>query len=273
MRYVILRDDDTNAFTPVECLERLYRPFLSRGLPVNLAVIPEVRSDVTLSDGSPEGYLLAKGPDAPVYAPIAGNRELVQYLHSNPGYHALQHGCHHDRWEFDRHDRKDILARLDRGAQRLSEAGFSPPCTFVAPHDKISPTSYEELAKRFSVVSTGWFELRRLPLAWWPHFFWKKLTRRPHWRVDRTLMLSHPGCLLSCYRDYDAMLENITHSIESRAVTVLVTHWWEYFRNGQANEPFIQVLHRTADYLASRPDICVISFADLAKKSPAQALN
>ena len=31
MRYVIIRDDDTNALTPVECLERLYRPLLERG--------------------------------------------------------------------------------------------------------------------------------------------------------------------------------------------------------------------------------------------------
>jgi hypothetical protein len=46
MRYVILRDDDTNALTPVECLERLYRPFLNLGLPVNLATIPKVRTDV-----------------------------------------------------------------------------------------------------------------------------------------------------------------------------------------------------------------------------------
>ena len=28
MHYVILRDDDTNALTPVGCLEQLYRPFL-----------------------------------------------------------------------------------------------------------------------------------------------------------------------------------------------------------------------------------------------------
>ena len=28
MRYVVLRDDDTNFLTPPECLERLYRPFL-----------------------------------------------------------------------------------------------------------------------------------------------------------------------------------------------------------------------------------------------------
>ena len=55
MRYVILRDDDTNALTPIECLETLYRPFLDRGLPVNLSVIPEVRINVTMPDGRPEG--------------------------------------------------------------------------------------------------------------------------------------------------------------------------------------------------------------------------
>src|SRR2546425_7136904 len=58
MRYVVLRDDDTNALTPVECLERLYRPFLDCGLPVNLAVIPDVSTEAKMSDGRPEGFLL-----------------------------------------------------------------------------------------------------------------------------------------------------------------------------------------------------------------------
>ena len=57
MRYVILRDDDTNALTPVDCLDRLYRPFLDRGLPVNLATIPDVFTRTTLPDGQLEGYL------------------------------------------------------------------------------------------------------------------------------------------------------------------------------------------------------------------------
>ena len=54
MRYVILRDDDTNALTPVECLEKLYRPFLARGLPVNLATVPEVRMDARTPEGTRE---------------------------------------------------------------------------------------------------------------------------------------------------------------------------------------------------------------------------
>src|SRR3954470_10497701 len=59
MKYVIIRDDDTNALTPIECLERLYRPFLERNLPVGLATIPDVRSDVRLPNGEPEGFLVA----------------------------------------------------------------------------------------------------------------------------------------------------------------------------------------------------------------------
>jgi hypothetical protein len=48
-------------------------------------------------------------------------------------------------------------------------------------------------------------------------------------------------------------------------LTVLVTHWWEYFPGGNANENFIRILHQTADYLTSQENIQVISFADLIK--------
>jgi len=61
------------------------------------------------------------------------------------------------------------------------------------------------------------------------------------------------------------MLDEIIRTVNSRQVTVLVTHWWEYFSNGIPNEIFIQRLHETAEYLASQDDIEVISFADLAK--------
>ena len=61
MRHVILRDDDTCAFTPVGCLERLYRPCLDRGLPVNLAIIPLVRTDAARPDGQAEEFLFGRG--------------------------------------------------------------------------------------------------------------------------------------------------------------------------------------------------------------------
>ena len=133
MHYVIIRDDDTNAFTPVRWLDRLYRPLLDRGLPVNLATIPEVSTSATMSDGRPEGFLVAKNGTKADRVAIGANSELVSYLRGNPSYHIVQHGCHHDYLEFDCHSRSEVSRRIDRGTQFLLEAGFERPQTIVAP--------------------------------------------------------------------------------------------------------------------------------------------
>lgn len=266
MRYVILRDDDTNALTPVDCLETLYRPFLDRHLPVNLAVIPDVCTTALTPEGRAEGFLFAKNGTRAATVPIGGNPELVNYLRENPGYNIVQHGCHHECFEFELRSPEEIRARLERGTKLLTEAGFPRPVTFVAPHDKLSRASYREVAKRFDVISSGWFEWRRLPAVWLPKYAVKKARQEAHWRAGGAILLSHPGCLLSAQRNFDSMLDEIVRSINSRRVTVLVTHWWEYFPGGKPNEKFIQRLHQTAEHLASRDDVKVISFADVASE-------
>jgi hypothetical protein len=264
MHYVILRDDDTCAFTPPACLERIYRPFLARGMPVNLAVIPEVRTSVRAPDGSLEGFLAAgRGPDAPL-APVGLNPGLVEYIRGEPGYHVVQHGCRHDLFEFGGTDRAGLAQRLDVGAGFLAEAGFARPSAFVAPYDRMSREAFAEAAARFGVISTGWFEARRLPRRWWPKFAAKKLGRRPHWRAGGAYLLSHPGCLLSYTRPREGMLDSVRSAVEGARLTVLVLHWWEFFRGGDADEPLIGVAHEVAEWLASRPDIRVVSFGDVA---------
>jgi hypothetical protein len=267
MRYVILRDDDTNALTPVDCLERLYRPFLDRGLPVNLATIPEVNVHTRMADGQPEGYLFNRQGAQAGKVAMGSNPKLVNYLRVNSGYRIVQHGCHHDQLEFDCADRSEMARRLERGAQALREAGFPKPETFVAPYDKLSRASLAEVAARFRVLSTGWFELRRLPRAWWPKFALKKLRQSAHWRIGQTWLLSHPGCLLSRHRPRRQILENIIRCLKTQPLTVLVTHWWEYFPDGQADESFIQALHETAEYLSNQRDVKTIAFDDLARGS------
>lgn len=278
MHYVILRDDDTNALTPVECLEQLYRPFLDRGLPVNLAVIPNVRTDTISTDGTLEKYLFAKSADTPKEIPIASNSELVRYLHENPEFHVLQHGYDHSLFEFGSDQRAEVANRLERGTAELAAAGFINPQTFVAPYDRFSRASLSEVAQRFPVISAGWFESRRLPFVWWPHYAWKKMLNRSHWKIGRTNLLTHPGCLLSYHRPYPTMLESVKRQVESQQLTVLVTHWWEYFRNGQADTALLNILHETGEWLARQPNVRVISFGDLAAlgdslSRPASALR
>src|SRR5688500_17409358 len=123
MKYVILRDDDTNALTPIECLEKLYRPFLDQGLPVNLATIPNVSTDATWAEGKPELFLMAKHGSVPKNLPLGSNSKLVDYLKSNSGFHILQHGCRHEfvnrTYEFAQENRWDISSRLDEGIKYL----------------------------------------------------------------------------------------------------------------------------------------------------------
>ena len=269
MHYVILRDDDTNALTPIECLERLYRPFLERGLPVGLAAIPNVRTDTISTDGTLEKYLFAKRADTPPTIPLADNAKLVRYLHENPGFRVLQHGCDHSLFEFGSDQRAGIATRLEQGAAVLAAAGFPQPRTFVAPYDRFSRVSLSEVAKRFPVISAGWFELRRLPFAWWPHYALKKMLKRSHWNVGRTILLTHPGCLLSYQRPYATMLKSVKRQVESQRLTVLVTHWWEYFRDDKPDTAIMGMLHATAEWLAGNPRVQVISFDDLTCGHPA----
>src|SRR5688572_20245364 len=142
MPTVIIRDDDTNALTPVECLETLYRPFLDRGLPVNLATIPNVRTNVRIPTGEYEGFLSVT-PDArrgltSETLPISSNTELTDYLKSNPQFRIVQHGCYHDYFEFDERDAAAVARRLEHGRTQLQQAGLGAPRSFVAPYDKLS---------------------------------------------------------------------------------------------------------------------------------------
>lgn len=264
MHYVILRDDDTNALTPPALLERLYRPFFNHGLPVNLATIPDVRTDVRTPDGQIEGFITSGTPTDRRHVPLAESRELVNYLRAEPGYRIVHHGCHHDYFEFGDTDRMNLAERLEHGTRHLHEAGFAKPRAFVAPYDRFSREAYQEVAARFPVISTGWFEAGRLPRTWWPGYLKKKALHRPHWHIGRTALLSHPGCLLSYHRPYGEMFAQVRQAVEGASLTVLVTHWWEYFRNGVPDERFIGVLHEVAEWLGTQRDVRVVSFDDVA---------
>lgn len=269
---VIIRDDDTCGLTPVPYLERLYRPFLDRDLPVCLAVIPDVSTTTKVPDGRAEGFVRAGLPAAGrASVPITVHLELLEYLRANNGLQVIHHGHHHDYFEFASRDADSLGERLDEGRRLLEAAGLGAPRTFVAPYDQYSPEALFELQKRFEVFSTGWFDRKRLPMSWWPGYIAKKITKRRHWQAGSLQLLTHPGCLLSYQRDFSTMLDTVQQAVRGGELTVLVTHWWEYFDNNEANEPYIEVLHEVARWLAEDPDVEVIGFEDLIPKETRHA--
>ena len=62
------------------------------------------------------------------------------------------------------------------------------------------------------------------------------------------------------------MLDEIKRSIGQRQLTVLVAHWWEFFREQQPDEPFIRILHELAEYLGGVNDIQVVAFRQVAQR-------
>jgi len=264
MHYVIIRDDDTFAFTPPACLERIYRPFLDMGMPVCLATIPEARTNVRTPDGLLEGYLTSGGGRDVGLAPIGLGRGLVDYIQAEACYDVVQHGCHHDIFEFGGSDRQELARRLDRGARALHDAGFQKPHAFVAPYDRMSRAAFVEVSARFAVISTGWFEAGRVPARWWVAYALRKLGRKRHWSAGGCHLLSHPGCLLSYHRDRAGMMDSVRAAVEGSKLTVLVSHWWEFFRGGIPDVELIAKIHEVADWISSRPDIQVVTFSDVA---------
>lgn len=270
MRYVILRDDDANGLTPPHMLEQLYRPFLEKGMPVHLATIPEVRTDIVAPDGDLEGFLTGPGAGKPGALPVEENAALVEYIKHEPLYRVLQHGLRHEfvdgHYEFERDDEADLAARIERGLERLRDAGLGKPTTFVAPQDKLSRVAMRLVMRRFPIVSTGWYDLDKVPRRYWGRYLWsKKVARERHWRTSRNALFSHPGCILSYRRDPSTIVPALTTQILGGQITVVVSHHWEYFRGGKRNEAYIGALHELCDWLAAQKGLRVITFDQAAE--------
>lgn len=262
-RVVLIRDDDTNALTPPDCLEELYRPLLDDGKPVNLAVIPEVNTQGKNARGELEGYIRAGWEPGADLLPLHANEALIGFLHQNDSFHVVQHGCHHDPNEFQSDGRMEVRRKIERGLECLELAGFTGVETFVAPYDRLSRTAFREASKRFRIISTGWFEWRRIPWSWMVRYGMVKAAGLSQWRIGNTLLLSHPGCLLRPDRKPDELLDLIKRTVMNRPLTVLVNHWWEYFVVEKEQTKRVNLFHKVIKFLSDHPLIELKRFEDL----------
>lgn len=264
---VLFRDDDVNATTPVEQLLRLYGPFLSLGLPVNLSIIPEVRGDTLTREGSIEGFVQGPLRGKNCTVPVSENQELLALIKAQPLFCIAQHGLNHDllanHAEFDWGDERYLEARIIRGLSILEEAGLERPVAFVAPQDRLAKAAMLVLERYFPVISGSWYELKRIPARWWPQYLvQKRVFRHRHFRLGRSLFLTHPGCVFAPNRRPEEALERARTLLKGRGLCVFVLHHWEFFPEGCADAKRIEALHLLAHEIADRAK--VICFRDLA---------
>lgn len=245
-KYLLLRDDDVNFFTSPRQLTEVYGFLQDNGLPINFSVIPAVRGDartysMAFGANSYEPFLPADVAGTPKSFPLQDNRDLTAYLKQLPDADFLLHGFAHQgedgRYEFDSSEPERLEEKITAGMEIFRQALQYTPQTFVAPQDQYSPCALRLLARYFRIFSMGWIDRGKLPYRYWPAYFRMKLTGRNYCRCGSLLLLEHPGCVFSRFYDTGAMLERLDAGIKAHAVTVIVTHHWEFYgKDGQLDQ-------------------------------------
>jgi len=275
--YVCIRDDDVNAFTPPRMLHEAYRPLLRAGLPLNVAVVPAVETDVPI-DAVESNYFRQEGlrqtPIVPADArgrpgrhPMTDNVEMIRFVADHPGIEIAQHGYDHafvgGEPEFCATGKADLAERLDRGRQVLADCFGAPPAFFVPPWDRVSQEGMALVRERFKGISlknghTGCFpRLTRLRLRlkpWTGPFLW----------LGRFLVLEHPGYVVTRFHVPAYMEEKTAALVAEETVVVLVVHHWEFFYDwDEPNEPFLHAWPGILQGLIDNPDVRIMSFSGL----------
>jgi len=146
----VIRGDDVNFFTSPQELERVYKPPLELNMPINLAVIPLVDSQVN------EPFVKTKYTDGKRYYPVYENTELIEFI-KQYNLEVLQHGLTHSVYqrcpriihEFRINNEKKLYTRAILGQRIIEKAFGKKPQFFIPPRDTLSRQAYRVLMKLF----------------------------------------------------------------------------------------------------------------------------
>lgn len=272
MKYVLIRDDDLNFFSQYEEIEEVYGFMFEQGIPVNFSTIPSVNAAAkTLApDGKTEIYepfLPESIAGTEHNYHITDNRALVNALKDIPSNEFLLHGYEHHGEnglrEFETHDKFMLKKKLENGIDILNCAFRKRPDTFVAPQDKYSLQALSMIRHYFKIFSLGWIDRTRIPLSWLPRYAHKKWLGRNYIQDHDFLVTEHPGCHYSQYVNRDISDNHLNQALSQNDFTVIVTHHWEFYRNGELDMTMWQAFKNRVLALQQSPCYQLITFSQL----------
>ena len=234
MTLVLLRDDDPNATTPPDRLERAYQPLLDAGFPVNFAVIPEVALDTRAPDGVRERFLDPDSPDCADDMPLLADTPLAVWLRRHEQetdvfLHGFSHRRRRGETEFGALSREESVPLIRRGLETLTNALGRTPMGFVPPWDRLSRGAVDAVFEQLDLVSTGWIDRPRLPITAWPAYVAERLGQREALRVRRGWLLRHRGGKILGTTSPDAVASLVDGMTAGADVGVIVLHHWMFW--------------------------------------------
>jgi len=274
MKYILIRDDDVNYFTKIEDLNRVYGFIFERDIPINFAIIPNVDASAkTISNDfskkSYEAFIPEEFRGKENLFPIDENQKLVEFLKSLKNAEFLLHGFTHKglekSFEFELEDESAIEEKLNKGSKIFELAFEKKPETFVAPQDKFSLKSFLEIQQKFDTFSLGWIDKTRIPKSYLIKYYLMKLRSKNYIIKDDFLVLQHPGCQFSRFKDINKSSLTLDKYIKSHKITVIVVHHWEFFEGKNLNQELYSAFKNRILSLWKNEDFKFINFSELNK--------
>ena len=243
-RLVILRDDDVNTTTPVERLERVYRPLLAEGHKITFATIPKVATGTVVPTGEREPFIM--GTHGATELPLQRDTPIVGWLRENAalveaGMHGLTHARLRNGTEFGSLTQAEAAARLDEGLKIMEHAFGKRPRSFIAPWDELSRGSIAATTERFDVVSTSFLNRKKLPASQWPKHFLERLRRQLILPINNCWVLRHEGGVRPD-ETADQIHARVRAIPDGPLITVIVLHHWMFW--DKAEHPAVLALAR-----------------------------
>lgn len=264
MKYILIRDDDLNYHTTIKELSTVYSYLFDNNIPINFATIPSVNTSAITSSldfgpGTYEPFIPKEVAGVNKEWPIDENKELITYLKNIPNAEFLLHGYTHfglpPSYEFENNDREIITDKLTKGKEIFKRAFGLVPLTFVAPQDKYSPNALKIIKDNFKIFSLGWIDKARVDMMLRIKYHWMKLQKNNYIKDKNIAMLEHPGCLFSKFKSTQDTIKQLDNYIDKHKFTIIVTHHWEFFEDGEPNHKLIdaflskiKALHESKDY-------------------------
>jgi hypothetical protein len=279
LKFIIIRDDDTNFFTPAGFIRQIYQTLLDNQLPFSLSVIPNVRADVyrrhnRISDDSAnspeyEPFIAPSARGEKLNYSVADNKELIDLINQYPQIECLQHGYSHEYFadgttEFTSSDVHEINKKLEKGCHILQTAFKKRPKVLVPPWDTVSHTALSCIQLNYSGLYVAKYPHSILPVSYWPKFLTKKLYKRSFLMFRKLLILDHDGQFLTSGRTPETILSRVEELLDQNDIVQLVNHFWEFFPDWSHGHAYLlRMWKEVLEYLISRQDVRIVSFDEL----------
>lgn len=250
MKYVVIKDDDTCFFTPVNILEALYGEILEKNV-VNLSVIPNVYSSIKL-DEDEIYYKKDKLKYDPLISPeysgsdryynVNDNPELIDFL-NRKNVDVLQHGYAHEKInsmpEFSIRDREFVYKRAVEGKNILNKCVKRGISFFVPPWNIVSKEFISGSQLQYKgIITAGILPVYNNLNIFIPYYVNKLFKRRYY--MYKNILLIDTYDLIQKYMDVSLIPGKFNSILNNNDIVIIQNHYWIFMNNWKKDDNMIE---------------------------------